>query len=80
MKQSCIGSKFVGFQFNSKTANRVFPNNLGDKPQLNKQYFDTSRGCYGEWRTDEVEIVVLQVETQIVGDKLYYLIEYIEKE
>lgn len=79
MKQSVIGSKFVGFEFNSKTSNRVFPSNLGEKPNLNKKYLDNSRG-YGEWRTDEVEIVVLQVETQIVGDKLYYLVEYIEKE
>lgn len=79
MKQSVIGSKFVGFEFNSKLFHLVFPSNLGDKPNLNKKYFDNSRG-YGEWRTDEVEIVVLQVETQVVGDKLYYLVEYIEKE
>ena len=79
MKQSVIGSKFVGFEFNSKTSERVFPSNLGAKPHLSKRYFDNSRG-YGEWRTNEVEIVVLQVETQVVGNKLYYLVEYIEKE
>lgn len=72
MKQSCIGSKFVNFEHDSKLSQRVFPSNLCDKPHLKKYVSD--------FHTDVVEIVVLQVESQIVGDKLYYLVEYIEKE
>lgn len=80
MKQSVIGSKFINFEYNSKTSQRVFPSNLENKPCLPKRYFDKNIGYHGDWRTVEVEIVVLQVETQVVSDKLHYLIEYIEKE